>query len=172
MTQIVRLACIGLVACFCLWSASSQTEGQDKDKPAEYLPKTLKLSTGGALGARQVTVECNGKELQYKVTNIATDKSTTKTVTPSDAQWKKFWSSMDDAKVWQWKAKYDNPDLLDGAYWILEIEHSDKKVKSVGKNSYPSDDDVAKPTQKAIPSKVFKRFQKALETLLGFELEL
>jgi hypothetical protein len=137
------------------------------DKPAEHLPKKLMFNTGGLEATYSVVWD--GKALQYTQRGVApfADTSKSKTVTPTEAQWKKFWLSVDEAKAWKWSDRYENSKILDGGYWTLRLEHGDNKLDSSGRNAFPSDEDLTKPSRPGM-SHSFDQFRKALDALLGF----
>jgi len=170
MATCLRLACIGLATCACLWLVRPEARADDKNKPPGYLPQKLTFQIGSL--ARREWVEWDGKALRYKVTGLDVDQkqSKTKAVTPSEAQWKKFWASVDGAKAWKWSTRYENEAVQGGTSWGLQMEHGEKKLKSSGRNAYPNDEDVTKGTQEPTPSKAFRQFRKGIEALLGFEL--
>ena len=77
---------------------------------------------------------------------------------PSKEKWNTFWYFLDDKKVWEWKKKYINHDILDGIQWEIEFSNSIKNVKSYGSNKLPS-------------KKLFIGLVSQIETLFNFELK-
>lgn len=157
------MAALGLAGAMSLGPASIAQE------PGAATPKVMVFTIGG-LEARY-RVEWDGKAVRYEVSGVHAQGRTPKTVTPTEAQWAAFWAALDEAKVWQWGPNYVNPNVLDGASWTLQLEHGTKRMKSTGRNGYPGDTDVAKMAREPVPSQVFGKTLKAVETLLGFPLE-
>jgi hypothetical protein len=62
-------------------------------------------------------------------------------VVPTVQDWEAFWSAIDRIGVWQWQPRYDDPDILDGTQWTLELMNGPRRVKSFGSNSYPGGTD-------------------------------
>jgi hypothetical protein len=57
-------------------------------------------------------------------------------VTPTDAQWREFWSAAKRAGVSRWASRY-SADVIDGAGWHLRLAAGDFALESTGENSYP-----------------------------------
>ena len=51
--------------------------------------------------------------------------------------WSVFWSAVEACDLWHWAKRYDNPDILDGTQWEVEIAHGSRRFKSFGSNAYP-----------------------------------
>jgi hypothetical protein len=135
-----------------------------EDKAEDYLPRRFKFFIGGLRGGS--SWEWDGKALQCGTLDSVRGKGTTKTITPSADQWKKFWKTMDEVKVWKWRSRYENLDVLDGSSWSLELEYGDEMVRSRGRNGYPSDDDVAAMAGPG-ESEIFKKFREAVRELVA-----
>src|SRR5262249_21663335 len=60
MATCLRLACIGLATCACLWLVRPEAHADHKNKPPEYLPQKLAFQIGSL--ARREWVEWDGKE--------------------------------------------------------------------------------------------------------------
>jgi hypothetical protein len=143
---------------------------------ASYLPKKFTLYIGGFAGPTY-RVEWNGTTLVYRYfyTGGAKEPQETHTFAPSEQEWKRFWNEIDGLRLWQWREMYYDPNTRDGTSWSIDIEQggkSGRKKRSNGTNSYPSDKDITKETRFRIgqnpdPSKVFQKYLKAVETLLG-----
>ena len=58
-------------------------------------------------------------------------------ITPFSERWLTFWKECDQAKVWLWKKRYQNPDILDGYSWKVDIRFGNKSVDSSGSNAGP-----------------------------------
>jgi hypothetical protein len=82
---------------------------------------------------------------------------------PSDRKWSNFRKRLDAIGIWQWRSNYDNPYVLDGVQWNLEIDYGSRKVQTDGSNWYPGSSDTAIIDE----TPEFKAFLQALSLLLG-----
>ena len=76
----------------------------------------------------------------------------TKKISPDTKRWNDFWESCDHINIWDWTKKYENPEVLDGYHWIVEIAYSDNSIVSSGNNEKPVS---------------FDQFLKSVEKLIG-----
>ena len=60
---------------------------------------------------------------------------------------------------WRWHANYDDPDILDGTQWSLDLSDGWRGVRSFGSNAYPGGKDL----EHALP---FQGFLDAVGVLL------
>jgi hypothetical protein len=151
--------------------------------PSQYLPEQLKLSVGGS-SPPSYRVELRGQSLLYHVRAFDPEEFAVRevdtTVTPSAAQWLRFWKAMDAVDVWHWQPSYANPDAGDGRHWGVEIAWGAKTAHSSGHSAYPggdarSDDadasepdaSPAEPVSAPAPVGVFPTYLRAVEDLLG-----
>jgi hypothetical protein len=88
-------------------------------------------------------------------------------LTPSHAQWRRFWRSMDQLAVWQWGERYEPGDrfepedvVRDGTYWSLTLVHAGRAVESSGDNTGPDARDLDE-------SSAFAGFCEAIARLTG-----
>ena len=91
------------------------------------------------------------------------DPKTSK-INPSSRKWGNFWKKLDQLNVWGWQPDYENPGVMDGTGWSLDIEFVERKIHSGGSNSYPGgeEDDL---DMEGSPE--FRRFLKAVQNLIG-----
>ena len=82
-------------------------------------------------------VEKDGDDFVYKIYSMGYTLEKETLICPSQEQWLAFWKKMDEIGVWGWKKRYDNPDIMDGTSWSVDIEYGDKRCNSSGSNSYP-----------------------------------
>lgn len=60
---------------------------------------------------------------------------------PEDDTWAAFWAAVEEASVYAWEEDYyDNPEVVDGVQWTLEIERGQITVETGGSNAYPHAD--------------------------------
>lgn len=112
---------------------------------ATSAPIRLVASIGGFHGPNYAVHWIDNK-LQYR-----TDESRA-SVVPSASDWETFWGSLDKIWVWSWQASYDDPDILDGTQWALDISDGSRSVRCTGSNRYP---------------RSFQKFLKAVGALVG-----
>jgi len=70
-------------------------------------------------------------------------------LTPSRAQWERFWRSVDEIGVWQWETRYRQvgrfePDGLGGTatQWSVALAHEGRKASSSGNGAGPGSADL------------------------------
>jgi hypothetical protein len=122
-------------------------------------PTVFSMEIGGMIGSYSVRLK-NGA-LLYSNWKYSKETDSAKII-PTPAQWKEFYDTLDKLKVWQWSPNYINNDILDGAYWELEIQVQGRHLKIFGRNAYPQAD--GKPGQYG---ETFRQYLKAVEKLLG-----
>ena len=115
------------------------------------------------------TIKWNGKALVYEETKYG-GVVTNRTIKPTDKQWREFWAAAEKIRLSNWRQFYENPDILDGWVWSIEITHGTQEINTFGRNAVPDDADVTKAANDSHPNKTFNIFKSALEGLLGFKL--
>jgi hypothetical protein len=143
--------------------------------PSQYLPTDLKVAIGGA-APPSFRVELRGDSLVYHVREFDPESFTIheveRAITPSAAQWARFWKAMDGVDLWHWQPSYTNSDAENGTNCSVEIAFGDKKVRSSGRNAYPTGEaepaDAADTESSASEGDdLFKTYLRAVEDLLG-----
>ena len=128
---------------------ASDLEQSDSD----YLSKIIELEFeigGFHQGHERLVLESN------KISVIGDYQETLVTHNPSAEEWKEFFQSLEQLKVWDWKQRYDS-HILDGTQWSLLVRTtrylmtqspfatSDEKpvpyseINCWGSNSFPPD---------------------------------
>ena len=115
-------------------------------------PTRLIAKLGGFCGPKH-EVRWQGGKLLYRTDGLEAE------VAPSAAEWKAFWVAIDRAGVFRWQANYDDPDILDGTHWSLDLSDGWRGVRSFGSNAYPGGKDL----EHALP---FQGFLNAVGALL------
>ncbi|WP_348544151.1 hypothetical protein [Chthoniobacter sp.] len=82
---------------------------------------------------------------------------------PSEVEWKKFWQTMDSLHLWDWKASYYDPDMMDGHAWRMSCCIHSHRIKSDGSNAYPR---LGHPQKTTSDNAAFSRLTSALEKLV------
>ena len=179
-TSAVMLPILALSLCVTLLAQAQEerhphppTPG--KQLPSYYLPTEFTLNVGGFF-LPSYSVELRGESLLYRIRDIDPEthavRETSKVITPSASQWRRFWKAMDEVGLWRWQSEYANPDVADGTQWGLEVAFGGRRAKSSGSNAYPSDvatsPDPSRPDA-SLPERsgVFEKYLSAVENLLG-----
>ena len=70
---------------------------------------------------------------------------------------------MDTVKVWNWRKRYVDLDVLDGTSWEVIIEYDGRLIKSSGSNGYPGEADADQ--KRGISQRAFPQFCAAVRHL-------
>lgn len=88
-------------------------------------------------------------------------------LSPSEAQWRRFWRTMDEIEVWRWSARYEagarfepQSQTRDGTHWSLTLAHAGRTVESSGDSAGPGAVDLDE-------SAGFAAFLEAVSRLIG-----
>ena len=121
----------------------------------------------GSFGTRSYGVWWDGDKLVYESFVSGYEDRQQVAVTPSRAQWARFWRTMDEIDVWSWKNRYEPSgrfeplDLVrDGTHWSLSLQHGGRSVESGGDSSAPDSADLDESTR-------FDAFAEAVSRLTG-----
>jgi hypothetical protein len=131
------------------------------------VPTRFTVGIGGFLGASYSVELRDGALLYTSYTSPEGGRRNQKqeTLTPTAAQWRDFRRTLDDLKVWQWRADYPNHGVSDGTQWSLDIAYADHSLTAHGDNNYP--DVTGKPNGSSDSTKTFNRYLAAIKKLLG-----
>lgn len=95
-------------------------------------------------------------QLQYR-----TDRAECPEIlSPTAEDWERFWSAAEACDLWNWTRRYDDPDILDGTQWQVEITLGSRRLKSSGSNAYPGGEGDGS-------SKLFTSLLRAVRKLVG-----
>ena len=129
-------------------------------------PFALEIYIGSFKGAAY-GVWSNGQKLVYESFEAGYERRQQLLVSPSRAQWQRFWRSMDEIGVWEWGSRYEpgkrfepGSVIRDGTHWSLTIAHGGRRVESSGDNAGPNGRDLDESPE-------FGRLCEALSRLLG-----
>jgi hypothetical protein len=139
-------------------------------KASQSIPKLLKFNTVGAPMMSSYSIEWNGRELKTTQSSGAGADKKTLTRKPTEAEWQRFWRTMNAVRIWNWKSRYLNDHVTDGIFWQITIKRSGQSAKKcdvMGSNAYPSDANEQKPLLEFEPSRRYTRFVNALLALAG-----
>ena len=119
-------------------------------------PEKLFVSVGGHFGT-YYQIALNKGQLSYTQACDDYEQAPAQIIVPDSKQWRSFWKRVDAIGVWNWESRYENPSVMDGTSWHVEIAHNDKNVSSSGSNDYPNGDATI----------AFEPFLKAVRELIG-----
>jgi hypothetical protein len=129
-------------------------------------PRFLEVYLGSFSGP-SYGVYWEGTTLVYESFESGYQRRQQVLLSPSHAQWRRFWRSMDQLGVWEWAERYEPGDrfepksvIRDGTYWSLTLAHADRAVESCGDNAGPDARDLDE-------SRVFAGFCEAVTRLTG-----
>jgi hypothetical protein len=129
-----------------------------------YVPASLKAYSGG-YGSPFWEITLHKNRLIITRGKTGECPQSTVTVTPTATAWREFRQTLDDLRVWTWRAEYPNPGILDGGQWSLEVAYADRTLTTHGDNSYPGARGT--PNITFNPTKTFNRYLAALKMLIG-----
>ena len=127
------------------------------------IPQRFHARIGGFMGYTYY-VELQDGGLQYTRSGGG-QKTMSARVRPTTEQWTEFRRELDALGIWRWRAHYTNPGVADGTQWSLDVAYPDRAIKTEGDNDYPGA--TANPSGVPSGSKVFARYLKAVQQLLG-----
>jgi hypothetical protein len=88
-------------------------------------------------------------------------------LSPSRAQWTRFWKTVDEIGVWNWRSRYDAGErfepaeqIRDGTHWSVTLSRSGRSVESCGDSAGPDSPDLDE-------SRPFELFVEAVSRLIG-----
>ena len=108
------------------------------------IPTRLIISIGG-FGGPQHDVRWHRGKLRYRSHEAPSEVP----IVPSGVDWESFWTAMDRIGVWNWQARYNDRETLDGTQWSIDISKGSRSVRCFGSNAYPGGKDLqhARPFQ-------------------------
>jgi len=158
------------VAAVQTWEAEGGAVEQGKTEATrridEDAPSSLEVYLGSFNGL-SYGVCWEGRALVYESFEPGYQRRQQLLLSPSHAQWRRFWRSMDQIGVWEWADRYEpgarfepGSVVRDGTHWSLTLAHADSAVESSGDNAGPDTRDLDE-------SRVFARFCEAVTRLVG-----
>jgi hypothetical protein len=114
------------------------------------------ISVGGHFGSVYQLALNNG-ELSYTQIFDDREKAQVQVIVPDSKKWQRFWKRIDAIGVWNWDSRYENPYVMDGTSWLVDIMYNGKHVSSSGSNAYPGGE----------ATKDFDLFLQAIRDLIG-----
>jgi hypothetical protein len=127
-------------------------------------PTRFTARIGGFLGA-SYSVELHDGVLLYTSSERGQRNQKKEKVTPTAAEWRDFRQTLEDLKVWQWRADYPSQGVVDGTQWMLDIAYADRSLTAHGSNNYPGAGGA--PNGRPDTTEVFNRYLAAIRKLIG-----
>jgi hypothetical protein len=121
----------------------------------------------GSFATPSYGVWWDGEQLVYESFADGYDAREQTIVSPSRAQWTRFWRTMDEIDVWSWNERYEpsrrfepTAPIRDGTHWSLALRHGEQQVESSG-------DDAARGSNDPDLRAGFATFAEAVSRLTG-----
>ena len=122
--------------------------GRPAKSLAERRPDVLELYIG-SFSSPSYGLWWDGKQLVYESFVSGYEERRQTFIDPSEAQWARFWRTMDSIDVWSWNNRYEPGDrfeptalVRDGTHWSISLQYLDRRVESAGDNSGPGAADL------------------------------
>ncbi len=103
--------------------------------------KRFEVYSGGYMGP-SFSVEKDGDVLIYKTYGEGYSIKNAQKIKLSPKKWKKISDVCNEIGIWEWKPRYENPEIMDGSSWRVFIELADIKLDSSGSNDGPDNLDI------------------------------
>jgi hypothetical protein len=136
---------------------------RDMKPTSELTPDHFDISIGG-YGGTCYRVAWEDGALHYYVSEGFPIDHLSAEVEPTPSDWERFWTVMDEVKLWTWEASY-HARILDGTQWEVEIEQGSRHIESSGSNRYPGYREEG--VEDGYATNRFERFTKGVSTLIG-----
>ena len=114
----------------------------------EPRPRALEVYVG-SFGGASYGVWWDGSRLVYESFLTGYEERRQVVVSPSEAQWRRFWRTMERIDVWGWGSRYEPAERLepaeqirDGTHWSLTLSCDDRSVQSSGDSRGPGSADL------------------------------
>jgi hypothetical protein len=128
------------------------------------VPTRFTARIGGFLGA-SYSVELHDGVLLYTSAERGQRNQKKEKVTPTAAEWRDLRQTLEDLKVWQWRADYPSHGVVDGTQWMLDIAYADRSLTAHGSNNYPGT--AGAPNGRPDTTEAFNRYLAAIRKLIG-----
>jgi len=129
-------------------------------------PRALEVYVGN-FGGPSYGVWWDGSRLVYESFLSGYEERRQVVLSPSQAQWGRFWQTMDRIDVWSWGGRYEPAErfepveqVRDGTHWSLTLSRGDRSVQSSGDSRGPGSADLD-------DSESFGDFSEAVSRLAG-----
>jgi hypothetical protein len=111
-------------------------------------PADFEVYVGNFVGA-SYGVWWDGEQLVYESFSRGYEDRQQVCIAPSQAQWDRFWTTMERIDVWGWRAhyepgnRYEPADVIrDGTHWSITLARGDRRVVASGDGAGPDELDL------------------------------
>ena len=103
-------------------------------------PIAFVASIGGHFGPSfKVEMIGNGNLMYHQSPNgFIGDGGTSEEILMTEDMWNQCQQRLNNAELWKWRRRYDDPTIADGTVWKLRLEYYDQSIVSSGSNAYPT----------------------------------
>jgi len=127
------------------------------DENENYVPAKLNIYVGG-YGGQSFWLWKKDGLFYYDSSERGIEGQNVKELQIDESAWVDFYEELEALSFWSWKRTYDNPNVLDGTQWEIDIEINGRRKKCSGSNAYPGGDGPEY-------SEIFERFLEAIYKL-------
>jgi hypothetical protein len=114
----------------------------------EPRPRALEVYVGN-FGGPSYGIWWDGSRLVYESFLSGYEERRQVALSPSPAQWRRFWQTIDRIDVWAWESRYEPgarfepvEQIRDGTHWSLTLARGDQSVQSSGDSRGPDSSDL------------------------------
>jgi hypothetical protein len=132
----------------------------------EGRPRALEVYIGNFAGP-SYGVWWDGNRVVYESFLSGYEERRQIALSPSTAQWNRFWQTIDGIDVWSWGGRYEPADrreptehVRDGTHWSLTLARGEQRVESSGDGCGPGSAELD-------DSKPFSDLAEAVSRLVG-----
>lgn len=100
------------------------------------VPQKMEVWIGGFLGP-SYKVRIDGSEIVYEVYERAYELFSAERLTPSTADWSRFFTHLNGCGFWQWNQIYSNDHNSEGTTWYVSMTVAGRSSTVRGLNMYP-----------------------------------
>jgi hypothetical protein len=98
----------------------------------------------GSFGGRSFGAWWNGEHVVYESFGPSYSDRGQSIVSPSAAQWSRFWRTVDELEIWDWSSRFEPGErfeprdvIHDGTHWSLTLGRGSRFIESSGDSSGP-----------------------------------
>ena len=114
----------------------------------EQRPRAFEVYVGSFAGP-SYGVWWDGGRLVYESFLSGYEERQQVAMSPSAAQWRRFWQTMDRIDIWGWSTRYEPAErfepveqIRDGTHWSLTLSRGHRSVQSSGDTRGPGSADL------------------------------
>jgi hypothetical protein len=96
----------------------------------------VSVSVGGYMGP-SFAVHVEAGVLTYRTWKHGYRDERELTEPVDGAALERFWHAVEQLGVWGWGERYEDPSVLDGTGWAVELARGGRRLESSGSNAFP-----------------------------------